>query len=508
MKRIKSNFFRIIFLIFIVLISAFYFILRLIPLYNQTVIYTYDQGRDFLKTAEVFLYKNPTFIGPTTGIMGLYHGAWWYYLLGIPFVIFNGLPIGFYYFIFLIHTLSIVLILFFLKKYFGLIQAFLFLTLITFSSYFIKMSTFAINTTIVLPFLLIFLASVFLLIERVNDYKKSLIIFLNTLALGFILEFEFAFGLFLIPIYFFGVLIFKNLRKIYLNRKSILAVFLGLLLPLSLRILFELKHGFIQTKVLLNFFIKPKFFNPKPYRDIIFDRLQTFLNYYKSIFPNDLTAWIIILILIFALFLFLKNKLKLYKKTLVFFGYLFVMLFIFSTLYKDNFWSYYYEGIQYLILFLIIIFFSPLNKKFKPTFNLINITLIIIITFFGINSFIGNIKLKKEPEGLITLINAVNYIQSHEPNLKNYCVRVYTPPVIPYTYQYLFLYNEFVYKKPQPRTDWNNNRCWIIMEKEQEGKGYQERIIKWRKENIPNNAILLNKKNISEKISLELWKIK
>jgi hypothetical protein len=73
-----------ILLFFTVLVLSLYF--RLKPIYLQNIPYTYDQGRDFLKAQEIVLYKNPTFIGPTTGIMGIYHGAWWYYLLSFAFL--------------------------------------------------------------------------------------------------------------------------------------------------------------------------------------------------------------------------------------------------------------------------------------------------------------------------------------------------------------------------------------------------------------------------------------
>ena len=103
---------------FLFLILFFYLLIRFPNLLSHDVVYTYDQGRDFLKTAEVFLYKNPTFIGPTTGIMGLYHGAWWYYVLGIPFLLTRGNPIAFYYFIFLITFFTNLLFFYFLKRIF------------------------------------------------------------------------------------------------------------------------------------------------------------------------------------------------------------------------------------------------------------------------------------------------------------------------------------------------------------------------------------------------------
>jgi hypothetical protein len=66
----------VISIIVIAAIISIYLILRIKPLLAHSVAYTYDQGRDMMKAAEIVLYKNPTFIGPTTGIEGLFHGAW------------------------------------------------------------------------------------------------------------------------------------------------------------------------------------------------------------------------------------------------------------------------------------------------------------------------------------------------------------------------------------------------------------------------------------------------
>src|SRR3990167_3204915 len=115
---------------------------RLKPLYFQTVGYTYDQGRDFLKAAEIVLDKNITFIGPTTGIQGLFHGAWYYYLLIIPFLIFRGEPIGFYYFNFLIHFASFLFLAYHLKKHFGSLISLIISLIVATSPYFTFTSTF------------------------------------------------------------------------------------------------------------------------------------------------------------------------------------------------------------------------------------------------------------------------------------------------------------------------------------------------------------------------------
>ena len=115
------------------------------PLYFQSVGYTFDQGRDFLKAAEMILDKNPTFIGPTTGIQGIFHGAWYYYLLLIPFLLLGGVPIGFYYFNFLFHLLSLLVLMFFIRKWFGSVISLLIGAIIAFILNIIESKTYGVS---------------------------------------------------------------------------------------------------------------------------------------------------------------------------------------------------------------------------------------------------------------------------------------------------------------------------------------------------------------------------
>src|SRR3989338_7359280 len=160
--------------LFILLLIFCYF--RLKPIYLQTVGYTYDQGRDFLKAAEIILYKNPTFLGPTTGIMGINHGVWWYYFLIFPFTIFNGNPQGFYFFMFLSQLATIAVFYWFVSKKFGAINSLLFCLLITISPYFITASVFAGHNYLTIPMLLLLTITCFhILHQRQKLTRKQLI---------------------------------------------------------------------------------------------------------------------------------------------------------------------------------------------------------------------------------------------------------------------------------------------------------------------------------------------
>ena len=136
-----------------------------------------------------------TFIGPTTGINGLYHGAWWYYLLTIPFLLFKGSPIGFIILIFLFRLVLSLRCIFY-QKYFGNLIAILLALIITLSPYFIFTSLFVGNNIMVLPVMVGFLIINFKLFEdRKIDRPLTMSLFAG-LTLGLIGEFELSFGLF------------------------------------------------------------------------------------------------------------------------------------------------------------------------------------------------------------------------------------------------------------------------------------------------------------------------
>lgn len=484
--------------LFLFFILFFYLLIRLTPLLFHNVVYTYDQGRDFLKTAEVFLYKNPTFIGPTTGIMGLYHGAWWYYILGVPFLLLKGNPIAFYYFIFFITFFTNLLFFYFLKKIFNEKIALFLFFLITFSPYFISKSAFVGNTTLVFPFFIAFLLINFFILEK--KQKNNKVFSLLGLSLGFIFEFEFGFGFLLIPLYFLLILLIKDLRKTFFNIKNFLYFIFGIFIPIIPRLLFEFRNGFIQTKTLINYLIQPHYFNPKPFDQVFNDRILTFIDYAKAIFNHPLIAFIFYFILFKNFCSCFIKKNVIYKKAYSFFLVLFLGLFIFANLYGDNFWRYYYEGIEYLILFILALFFYQ-KKENQLVNKLIKFT--VVTTIF---IFIVNFQLKATVEkstGLITRERIVNFVLEKENNLNNYCVIVYTPPAIPYTYDYLFLYQEIKEKAKKPTNSWVKNQCWYIIEKDD----IKIRRENWIKNNVPKNSKTIIHKNFFDAEVKKLEKI-
>ena len=490
MNKIKVILFLIIFFVFIYL--------RLTPILNQTVPYTYDQGRDFLRTEDIVRNKNLTFIGPTTGINGVFHGAWWYYLAIIPFVIFNGNPIGFYYFMFFLSLLANLAFTYFIYKEFDLSLSLIFFALVSISPYFTSLSIFASNN-IITPYAVGFLIiSTYYLFKSKHNYW----LFFASLFLGFILEFEVSFGLFIIPSFILLMLFFKTIRNKLFSLKNFGLFLIGFIIPFSPRLLFEIKNKFIQTKALINYFLQPHINNPKPMSIIFQDRIKMFWNYLRDIFYNQ-NQIITIIFIGLIIFLLLRFRKKLANYSFTFFLILLsIVLFLLSLFYRDNFWANYYEGIQYIFLFLIISSLSILTKIKNG--KIITYLIILFLLILNVIGFAKNIRSSKTQviTGLKSANLAIKYIYQNIGK-NNFCLKVYTPPVIPYTYDYLTSYYSRVKGFKKPSIDFINNQCWYIIESD----FYKFRLDKWKSTNIPKEAILIKTKKFTLDYSIELWSL-
>jgi hypothetical protein len=467
---------------------------RVNPLIHENVAYTYDQGRDFLKATEIARNHDLTFIGPTTGIIGIFHGAWWYYLLAIPNIIFNASPIGYYYFMLFIALICFFVLNWFLGKFFDCKTKYLGLLIVATSGYFVGSSIFAGNNVMVLPVMIGFLISNFYLIEnKVKNIKLNL--FFIGLFLGFIAEFEFAFGLMLIPVYLILSTLIKQIRQKIYSPKQFMYFFGGLAIPFLPRLLFELRHEFSQTMLLIGFFFQPKFYNPKPYVDIINDRLILFEGYFKGIFNVEILFYIFLLFVVVFPILYFRKNIR-YFSYLSFLYLLAIFLFIFSTFYKDNFWGNYYEGIHYIFLFFfigIIEVCHTLNKRYS-------LGLIVVLSIFILSNFFPNFHpfQKNNGGGLIIQKKAVEYIIANEKNKEDYCVKIYTPPAIPHTYNYLFKYYEIIGATKYPSDLYKNSQCWFILETDP----YKFRREQWIKDNFFKEGKMLDHHIINKDIEI------
>lgn len=464
--------------------------------------YTYDQGRDFLKAEEIVRYSNPTFIGPTTGIQGLHHGAWWYYFLSIVFFIFNGWPEGFYYGIFVYTLLTIFLFFLFLKKNFHILTALLFLLIITVSPYFIRISFFPGNNILTPGSVLLFIYSVFMFLK--TNQKKFIL--LLGLSIGFITETEVSFGIFLLPAFFLTAIFFHEFRMIIKNKIMILLLLSGIAFPFLPRVLFNLKNHFIEITDSIHFLKTTPGTNPQSYEGAIKDRINLMIKYYIDIiYEHNKSIGIAMIAGTLSIFIMAYKTIMPYMRKSAIFMLSIIVLTFFATLAsKDNFfWDNYLEGIHYMMLFILLIGFEALvNIKIMKRYAYLIIAIFVII---NATMFVNTINDKKKPEtiGLRADMMTVDYVY-RQTNNQEFCVRIYTPPIVPYTYDYIFSYYSKVKRYKEPSKEYKNNRCWYIFDKEP----VKDRIVEWRKNNIPQNAFIQKNHIMENGVRLELWQIK
>lgn len=495
---------------FLVLLLFCYF--RIKPIYFQTVPYTFDQGRDFLKTYEIVVDKQPALLGPTTGIPGVNHGVWWYYLLIIPFILTQGHPLGFYYFILFLAFLQLLLFSLFLRKEYGSFASLVFAGLVAIGPYFTKISIFAINSVLAPPALL----AVLFFYYKYSVKKDLKVLFLIGLSLSMVFEAEVAFGLFLYPAFFVAILILGRLKDFLGTKKRSLYFSTGLILPVMPRILFELKSGFSQTQLVMKYFNETSVQTAKTYYEVFWERFHLLRDFYFQTFPfqTPYLLWstlALILIGSVASFIFLKKqKREFFLFTLT----LGAGLFVLSHLYKTVFWQNYFEGLPYFFTLLAALSTAVFLQSKKLLLQLVAYVYIAILLLSLGVSFAVELQNIKPPklEGLREHLE-VSRIIFEDNKKKELCVKVYTPPIIPHTYRYLFSYFTLT-GGPKVKEAFVNDTCYFIMEKDDckflpievaEMKACKARQDNWKSIHLPKGSVLINEIKPNDHVRIEKW---
>lgn len=213
---------------------------RLPYLIDGVIPFGFDHGKDSLAIMNMLVSKQLTFIGPWTSIPGLYFGPGWYYLLAPFFLFGNFNPVSAVYAMFILVMIQVYLA----YKYFGKIAA----IIIAGAPFWLMISTSAWN-----PFPMTLLTLIILIVfkkireDGLLNEKRALVL---SLAAGFGFHFSAAYAIF----YFPAVALVLFYLKPKTNIKAVAAGALGLLLPFSPQLLFELRNNFIQTKSVIDYF--------------------------------------------------------------------------------------------------------------------------------------------------------------------------------------------------------------------------------------------------------------
>jgi hypothetical protein len=222
------------------------FLLRWFQL-PEKLFFGFEQGRDALIIENIRHLQDFVLVGPKTDIGGIFHGAWYYYLMTIPYEISGGSPVGAVFFLVLISSLVPLMMAQTLRDMtkssrMGIVAGILSL----FSFELISYSQWLSNVTPAVPVMSVTLWSIWRL-SHTNQQKYWL---LSGLSAAFAAQFE------IILLLWFGPLFLSLLltRVIRLPKfKTVVLLLLGAAFLFAPMILFNLRNEFVSLKAVTTY---------------------------------------------------------------------------------------------------------------------------------------------------------------------------------------------------------------------------------------------------------------
>jgi 4-amino-4-deoxy-L-arabinose transferase-like glycosyltransferase len=420
----------------LILILAVGLFLRL---YNGKELFGYDHDQDLAGwiIKDIVVNHHLRLIGQLTSTPGVFIGPLFYYLL-IPFYLaFKMDPIGGIYLIAFIGLFAIWSAYFVFSKVFnrnvGIIGALIY----AISPYTVFNDRNVVPTMPLMLWAIWFLYSNFLIIK--GDQKKGFILSAVLVALIWHINFGLAI---LLPIYFVSLILSK--KKI--DFKALLISFVVLVLLSSPLILFEVRHGFSQTKAVIYSATASQgdvlkgFAKIAKVYDVVTKDVTNILWGYPAGVPKPLAFWIV---LPASIFVFIKRKIK--KGTFLVMALWLIITAGFFSLYSKPVSEYYLDSLTIVwIAFISVIISSLIESKKLKIFGYVLIVAFIIVSA---NRFITY---PVDKNGYVERNEVISYIKS-DAALHNYpCVAIsyITDPGYNLGYRYFIYLDNLKTKDP------------------------------------------------------------
>lgn len=472
-------------LYFLIFTGAF---LRLQGVLTNSFAFTYDVGRDMLALQNIVVNHDLMFIGPTTGIPGVFYGPWWYYMLVPFYIIFKGDPAGIALTMAFIGIATIVVSYALGKRIGENLLGLSFAALVSVSPVLVSLSTQIWNPNIAPLFVLLVFYCLYKIYK--NGENNFRYFFLLGIFLALNIDIEILWGI----LFTFGILlsvIFLYHKQLKIKQISLLVFGMGVIaLP---RIFFELKHGFTMTKSFIAFVTsKNTLEDPLTFYQIIENRINSFVEMLASslTFNNHMLAWALMVFTLATLIVFYKNANDLFRKFIITLSFIFIVFFAGLILFGRALWPHYLVGLPvvYILLFMLAIILISKNKKYLYP----SILAIILIFAFNLNPieqfksfknpvFIGNASVYRNQ------LAVVDYVYK-EADGKDFKFVAYTPPVFDYTYRYLFMwYGEKKYNYLPTEETKDATYSFFIIEPD---PGYEDRPKWWLRDREKNGKII------------------
>jgi len=413
---------------------------RSVELLSNNYLFGFDQGRDYLAVKSIVEDKKITLIGSeigagTAGFRGIFHGPFHYYLLSVPYIIFDGNPYGGMVLTYLYGIITIILLFVIGKKLYGNMGGLFAAGLAAISAPLISQSRFIWNSHGAPVFVLLTFYFVYKLCQQVR-YRY---LFLASFFAAFIYNFQIAIAVPMSISLVILAIIILRIRDV----KKYAAIVLGFVFGFSPMILFELRHDFMAVSGIIDYISGSDHIGGLGFIITMLDHLPSFThNIYDAFIKQDLLKGEVIgvFLFVFSLFFIFKEKNKAIKRFVIYLLILPFITFLVLGLLNNIVWIHYllHLGIVYILIFTYIFFSSYLQKKYFLTVLLmlfLSISLLklspaliknIISDFYDYG---GTQKMKGKTD-------VIDFIYRDSKG-ENFGIFVFTPPVYAYPYEYL-----------------------------------------------------------------------
>ena len=396
----------------------------------------FDQGRDALVIWRLWHEGRPFLIGPVTGLAGIFLGPFYYYLIAPFYLIGGGDPVYPAVFLAFLSTLAIFMVYFLGKEMHSRLAGIIATTIAAFSFYIVLAGRWLANPTPILLTSVLFLWSLWEIATGKDRRWWVAAVFL----VGISLQLEAASAVFYLPV----VLVFAGWQRKRLPDKKILAISIVVFL---LTFLPQIAFNFRHDNILFNNF-KKVLIEEKSFRLSFWEVLATRADYFWTVFYSKILSWwqgytAVFAVMAAAALLSSRKKLtdsKVLPLFLIFIGIPILGFLAFRGNF-GNIYDYYMTGYYLPMILLFSIGMSELWEKKGGKF----IVLLFLALFLSLNGMLVRNYLIAGVDGPthITLGNelqAVNWVFEDARERGEFNVDVYVPPVIPYAYDYLFLW--------------------------------------------------------------------
>lgn len=453
MQKISIKKALILVAVIIILISGG---IRLAQVVNYNFPFTTDQARDMLDLRQIVVGLNPTLVGPTTSINGVFLGPSYYYFNVIPFALGQGDPSFLVYWNILFYAIAAMLLLLLHSKKESVFGFFAAILLIMAPGYF-QTTRYFWNAN-AMPYIVVFYFTSLYFLIRNPSWKKA--IWVGIIS-GISMQFEAAFGVLFIPFALLTTLIVR------LNWRLLLLQIGGFALTLIPQLLFEIKNNFTMTKIFLaETSGSGQILGEKlTFIESLISHLNSFIEYSHGIIalPNKLDSVILVAAILFLSLKWYQKKLdpdlKIYFLTST--GFL-LFAFIFYSFYLHHLKSWYILGLRIPYLLLIAAFLTAVynhtlkNKKYHYLPRTITIGVILISVLLSVQDQRQFIPLSQEvrsddKSNLRNSIEAIDWVYEHTEG-KGFKAYNYIPSVYDYPYQYLYWWHATRKYGYQPET--------------------------------------------------------